>query len=418
MADAYVHPQSAWELPTQKISGPAPLGTPGTWVIHYPGGGGYEPMTDAQVIQALRAGQNSYLDRRGYSLGYSALVSQSGSAWAGRGLEGHPGHRVYNPASNPGRKVDGNFNHVSRSLQIMVGFAQPASAAAVAKVNAIIATQPTWDVRVHVDVDFTQCAGAGVIGQVRTGVIGQQGTVITPPVKLPGITGYSPSDSWGLFPLDKNKPVQKVGAYDTDKTRYLQDVIFYYGGGNILVDGKFGDKTKERVEDIQALFGFPESYVDGVVGWSTSKPEYSTWSLFDYLVTLNKAPEPAPPVDLPPTSGVESADPVSWYIVKGDTPWGVSADVYGNGNQNDKLDHAAFSSYSTPNYPVFVTTPGIAGTKTYVLDGEGPLAMMRRLVDDPAYPSAKLQETFYDWNGGWERNFLKGDLVYLPEGDY
>ena len=74
----------------------------------------------------------------------------------------------------PGRKVDGNFNHVSRSIQIAVSDQSAASPEAVASVNALIATQPTWNVVVHSDVDYTSCAGAGITAQVRSGVIGHQ----------------------------------------------------------------------------------------------------------------------------------------------------------------------------------------------------------------------------------------------------
>ena len=175
-----INPQSAWETSTMPISGPGPMGVPGTWVIHYPGSTSlYEPMTDLQMVSYLRSMQRSYVNGRGYSLGYSVIASQSGSLWAARGIEGYPGVRVYNPASNPGDKVDGNFNHVSRSIQIAVGGQNEASPAAVAAVNALIATEPTWDVIVHSDVDYTDCAGAGITAQVRSGVIGHQTT--TPP---------------------------------------------------------------------------------------------------------------------------------------------------------------------------------------------------------------------------------------------
>ena len=132
------------------------------------------------MILHLRSAQRSYLEHRGYSYGYSVVVSQSGSLWAARGIEGFPGVRVYNPASNPGRKVDGNFNHVSRSIQIAVGGQNEASPEAVASVNALIATQPSWDVRLHSDVDWTGCAGLGVSQQVRAGVIGHQASTEVP----------------------------------------------------------------------------------------------------------------------------------------------------------------------------------------------------------------------------------------------
>lgn len=169
-----IHPQHDWETADQPVTGPAPRGVAGTWVCHYPGSpSSYEPLTDAQMVDYLRSMQADYL-RRGYSLGYSVIVSQSGSAWAARGVEGFPGVRVYNPASNPGRKVEGNFNNVSRSIQIAVGGQNKASPAAVATVNAIIATQPDWAVIWHGQVDWTSCAGEGIIAQIKSGEIGHQ----------------------------------------------------------------------------------------------------------------------------------------------------------------------------------------------------------------------------------------------------
>jgi len=209
-----IHPQSAWEKPGEAIDGPAPKGTPGTWVIHYPGStSSYEPMTDDEMIKTLQQGQAQYLRDRGYSYGYSVVVSQSGSAWAARGLEGFPGVRVYNPASNPGKKRQDqqgntqNFNAISRSIQIAVGAQNEASPAAVATVNEIIASQPDWPVVVHMDVDYTACAGDGIIAQVRTGVIGHQKTEPAPKpadeyVIQAGDGGYSLMRATGTDPTD------------------------------------------------------------------------------------------------------------------------------------------------------------------------------------------------------------------------
>ena len=210
----FIHPQSDWETSSQPIDGPAPKGKPGTWVIHYPGStSSYEPKTDAEMIKHLQTDQAGYLRDRGYSYGYSVVVSQSGSAWAARGLEGFPGVRVYNPASNPGKKRQeqqgntDNFNHVSRSIQVAVGGQNKASPAAVATINEIIATQPDWPVLVHSDVDYTACAGEGITEQVRTGVIGHQDTGPAPetPDRIkaePGDGGWSLMRKLGIDPAD------------------------------------------------------------------------------------------------------------------------------------------------------------------------------------------------------------------------
>ena len=129
------------------------------------------------------------------------------------------------------------------------------------------------------------------------------------------------------------------------------------------------------------------------------------------MVELNTAP---PPVDPPPATGIEAVNPCAYYIVSGDSPWSVSETVYGSGTHHNRLDSSKFNGYSTPGNPVFVDTPGVAGARTQVLAGEGPAAIIRRLVGDDSYPSSDQFEKFYDWNGGWERNFMPGDVVNYP----
>ena len=172
-----VHPREDWQDPARPVAGPAAKSVGGAWVIHYPGGGSFEPLTDDQVAKYLRGIQASYLDGRGYSIGYSFGVAQSGSTWE---LRGHD----INPASNPGRKLAaGNFNDRSRSIFAMVGNDNEATPEAVAAINALIATRPDWPVVTHGDVDATACCGAGLIGQVRDGIIGHQTPPKPPPME-------------------------------------------------------------------------------------------------------------------------------------------------------------------------------------------------------------------------------------------
>ena len=237
-----IRPQEAWERTTQPIDGDSPQGTPGYWVIHYPGSpNSYEPMNDTQMIAYLQAGQNDYLTNRGFSYGYSVVVSQSGSAWAVRGLEGFS-DRVYNPASNPGRlepdghpaPPEGNFNDISRSIQIAVGRQNEASPAAVNTVNAIIATQPDWPVFLHKDTDPTDCAGVGISKQVSRGIIGHQtravntetGAPINSSRNLPRVEAadgeYVPPIITGNPPRRRNKTLKGIhpnGAARSDKRK-------------------------------------------------------------------------------------------------------------------------------------------------------------------------------------------------------
>jgi peptidoglycan hydrolase-like protein with peptidoglycan-binding domain len=389
------HLREDWQYPGQPIDGPVPQAVSGTWVIHYPGSpSSYEPKTNSEVISYLRNIQESYVSKRGYSLGYSYGVSQAGSAWEIRGED-------FNNAANAGRKVEGNFNDVSKSILVMVGGKEAASVKAVAKINALIATQPTWKVIIHGDVDYTSCCGAGLIHQVRTGIIGHQDSVTPLPVdSAVVIDGYNPPDSWWLFPIDSNKPDVKNGS-ENAHVIYLQDVIYFYCGGAIRRDGIFGDETKQRVKDFQGMFRLT---IDGWVG-------LKTWASIDYVVTLNmKEPEPPKPIE-PPTD-VETLSTIAWYINKDDRPWSVGGTVYGSGAEGAaKLDHDAFLGYSTPRVAVFVDTPGISGKRATVQSGEGALAILRRI--DIKANNANLA-IFWDWNGGSERVYQTGDIVHMP----
>ena len=174
------YPRAHWQNPSQPVTGPGPKGVRGTRVVHYPGNnGGAPPLTDAEMCTSLRAMQNDYVTNRGYSLGYSFVVSQSGLAYEARGF-------TYNNAANKGDKMKpgiSNFNAVSMSIQVAVSGQDAATPAAVAKVNAIIALEPSWDVVIHGDVDYTACCGEGMTEQVRSGIIGQHPTPIPPPIE-------------------------------------------------------------------------------------------------------------------------------------------------------------------------------------------------------------------------------------------
>lgn len=165
----YYH-RAHWEDPSQPVAGPGPKGVRGTWVLHYPGNSGFdEPLSDDEMIRYCRSMQSDYVTNRGYSIGYSFVVSQSGLAYEARGFD-------INNAANKGGKMKPeipNFNAVSMSIQVAVSGQDAASDAAVAKINEIIALEPDWDVVVHSDVDYTSCCGTGMTEQVRSGKIGQ-----------------------------------------------------------------------------------------------------------------------------------------------------------------------------------------------------------------------------------------------------
>jgi hypothetical protein len=127
------------------------------------------------------------------------------------------------------------------------------------------------------------------------------------------------------------------------------------------------------------------------------------------------APEPEPDLPAPPPADdVENVNPAAWYIKKGDSPWSVAENVYGSGSKHGQLDASKFNSHSTSSKAVFVDTPGVAGNRTTVQDGEGVASIIRRLTGTSAWPSTKMFDTFADWNGGAGREFHPGDIVNMP----
>ena len=234
-----IHPREDWQDRAQPVTGPKAKSDGGTWVIHYPGGGSFEPRTDAEVSAYLRGVQSSYVNGRGYSIGYSFGVAQSGSTWE---LRGHD----INPASNPGRKLKaGNFNDRSRSIFVMVGNDNKATPEAVAAINALIGTRPDWPVVTHGDVDSTACCGAGLIGQVRAGTIGHQATP-PPPTE-------EDTDMLALVTLTRPKGYANVFAVTPWGSRHL-------GGGSYVrlvaqLDAAGHDSTVHVTDHQQEIAG-------------------------------------------------------------------------------------------------------------------------------------------------------------------
>ena len=96
-----------------------------------------------------------------------------------------------------------------------------------------------------------------------------------PPARDPGWPSFDPVNGvWGLWPLNGNKPHLSVGD-DEDAVYYLQGVLNLKAGGDISVDGQFGNQTAKRVRDFQDFFGLP---VDG-------KVDRQTWGSIDYVAT-------------------------------------------------------------------------------------------------------------------------------------
>lgn len=163
------HPIESWqESGRYQMSGPG-FPNPGDIIvvyIHYPGGG-TAPTTVAQMDARMRSMQRSYIDDRGYSLGYGFVIPPFGGVWEGRGVR-------FRNAANAGKKVAGNANYWSVSIQMNVTGASAATDTAIQDAARVIEWLRNSGMMVvigwHAQVDWTSCAGSGVIPQVQAGM--------------------------------------------------------------------------------------------------------------------------------------------------------------------------------------------------------------------------------------------------------
>ena len=137
-------------------------------MIHYPGVSG---SLSSDAVGVLRRMHNDYLMNRGYTLGYGFGVSQAGEVFEIRGDQ-------FTNAANLGDKVNKHvgWNNWSISILILVSRKDPANAAQVKATNELIdelerrkggALNLLW----HGVGQQTDCAGEGIIGQLKAGTI-------------------------------------------------------------------------------------------------------------------------------------------------------------------------------------------------------------------------------------------------------
>ena len=127
-------------------------------VIHYPGHDGVGNNTARDLANS----QRSYATNRGYSLGYNAVVDRAGVLWQVRGVD-------YQNAANKGA------NSTTVSVQFRTNIGEPASPAAVARVQRFVADVRRWagnpniGVIGHRDVGSTACPGDPIYNQIGRG---------------------------------------------------------------------------------------------------------------------------------------------------------------------------------------------------------------------------------------------------------
>src|SRR5688572_28804942 len=88
-----LHPRGDWQLPSQPVTGPSlDLLALRYITIHYNGDtrdldGADDVYQDDDYAELLRVMQSSYLETRGYSLGYNSGIAPDGDEWEIRGLD-------------------------------------------------------------------------------------------------------------------------------------------------------------------------------------------------------------------------------------------------------------------------------------------------------------------------------------------
>jgi hypothetical protein len=100
-----------------------------------------------------------------------------------------------------------------------------------------------------------------------------------------------------------------------------------------------------------------------------------------------------------------------YYVRKGDTAKIVAQRVYGgDGHKSSVLLKANPEIWDEES---FITVPGVDGRVANILPGESPASVIRRMF--PGQPVHLYQDRFFVWNGGKDRTFEGGGLVFVPE---
>lgn len=153
--------------------------------------------------------QRSYVDTRGYSLGYSVVVDKNGTAWEIRGDRNQPAANV-------------NINAQSFAILLLVDGDQPANPAMIGRVRRIVATVrgltgKNTTISGHRDVGATACPGTGIYNQIVSNTfepvpdpVGELDMkIVNPPNRV-----YDSRKQTGMFKAGESRKINvgKAGA--------------------------------------------------------------------------------------------------------------------------------------------------------------------------------------------------------------
>ena len=162
-----IHRRTEWTEPGYPVTGPKPYVPKRVYVgvAHYTA----DDKIEYPIDDYLRRMQRSYVNSRGYSVGYSFAIDQQGEVWEIRGFD-------YQPAANNGdfgEYEDINFNMYSFPVLFLVdgnGRLSDAAAAAGRELyaHAYEVTKMeggdwrSFTPQPHSDSDWTACPGDGI----------------------------------------------------------------------------------------------------------------------------------------------------------------------------------------------------------------------------------------------------------------
>jgi len=171
-------PRSSWEQAGMTV-GEHTDARPINWarvdsiVIHYTAA----ETADTDTARWLAQMQRSYVNGRGYSLGYSCAVDQDGVCWEIRGTD-------YIPAATK------NENGHTFAILQLVDWQNPANELMVERTRQLVAQlrqQNRMSITGHRDWAATRCPGDGVYHQIVTGVFEPVPPPPTPPTPGPEV---------------------------------------------------------------------------------------------------------------------------------------------------------------------------------------------------------------------------------------
>jgi len=198
-------PREVWEEPGYTVAEHT-NSRPVNWalvrqvVIHYTA----DKRANPDTAQYLRNMQRSYVNNRGYSLGYNVAVDQQGLSWEIRGVD-------YRPAANV------EVNNTTYTILALVNWQDACNGVMVDSIRDIVqwARQQAGrrlEIVGHRDVGSTRCPGDGIYNQI-TGNVFEPTEDLDMRIINPPVRAYDSRKQQGRFKPGETRKIH-VGRND------------------------------------------------------------------------------------------------------------------------------------------------------------------------------------------------------------